>query len=162
VSAIGVLQDDPRALALVRFLLGREAQATLAKDTGEYPLAAGLPPPPGLPAVTAVRTPDIDYSDVGAVLEQTDRALRKVGLLTTPAPASERLAGVSAAEGESAGEEGAASAPLARKAGASTAKAGHRRHATKGKHASKGKASARKKAAPTRHRRKKKPAKPPR
>jgi iron(III) transport system substrate-binding protein len=79
-AGIAVLSDDPRALELVRFLLGEEAQAGLAERTGEYPLARGTPPRQGLPPLDEIRTPRLDYADVAAVLDETGRALRRHGL----------------------------------------------------------------------------------
>ena len=81
VSGIGLLDDDPRALDLVRWLLGADAQRYLATATFEYPLAAGVAPPVPLPPLAGVRTPEIDYSDVGALRDETERALRRASLL---------------------------------------------------------------------------------
>lgn len=82
VSGIGVLKDDPRAIELVRWLLGADAQRALSTSTFEYPLAAGVPPAAGLPPLGEVRTPEIDYSDLSALRDETERALRRASLLT--------------------------------------------------------------------------------
>jgi iron(III) transport system substrate-binding protein len=80
VAGIGVLSDDPRALELVRFLLGEEAQDWFAEQTHEYPLARGTPPAPELPPLSELRTPRLDFADVAAVLGETSRAVRRHGL----------------------------------------------------------------------------------
>lgn len=79
-AGVAVLSDDPRALELVRFLLGEEAQAGLAERTGEYPLARGTAPHQGMPALAEIRVPRLDFADVAAVLDETGRALRRHGL----------------------------------------------------------------------------------
>ena len=79
-SGIGVLSDDPRALALVRFLLGSAAQRRLGGATYEYALTSDAPPSPELPAVAALRTPPVDFADVAAVLPETRAALRRAGM----------------------------------------------------------------------------------
>ena len=53
VSGVGVLRKaatDPDARALVDYLLGTAAQTYFAEQTYEYPLVAGVPTAPGLPA----------------------------------------------------------------------------------------------------------------
>jgi hypothetical protein len=107
VSGIGLLDDDPRALELARWLLGADAQRYLATATFEYPLAAGVAPPVALPPLAGVRTPEIDYSDVGALRDETERALRRASLLSG-------AAAVPAAPADSSDEEVAAAAPKPR------------------------------------------------
>ena len=80
-AGIGVLSDDPRALDLVRFLLGAESQRYMAAATREYPLASDAPPAPGLPPLSSLRTPAVDFADVAAVLRETETAMRRAGLL---------------------------------------------------------------------------------
>jgi iron(III) transport system substrate-binding protein len=79
-AGVGVLSPDPRALELVRFLLSREAQETFARETYEYPLAKGMAAPEGLPPLATLRTPSFDFADVAAVLGETERATRRIGL----------------------------------------------------------------------------------
>jgi iron(III) transport system substrate-binding protein len=81
-AGIGVLSDDPRASELVRFLLGEEAQTWLAEQTREYALALGGSPAPELPPLSALRTPQVDFADVAAVLDETGKAIRRAGLVS--------------------------------------------------------------------------------
>jgi iron(III) transport system substrate-binding protein len=80
-AGVGVLADDPRAFDLVRFLLSREAQQRFADEAYEYPLAKGVPPRGGLPPLSTLRLPAFDFADVAAVLEETDQAIRRAGLV---------------------------------------------------------------------------------
>ena len=80
-AGIGVLSPDPRALDLIRFLLSRESQEHVAEETYEYPLAKGMAPREGLPPLSSLRIPSFDFADVAAVLEDTDQATRRAGLM---------------------------------------------------------------------------------
>ncbi|HXT49579.1 MAG TPA: extracellular solute-binding protein, partial [Thermoanaerobaculia bacterium] len=80
-AGVGVLSKDPRALDLVRFLLSRQAQERFAKETYEYPLAKGMAAQPGLPPLASLRMPAFDFADIAAVLDETDGATRRIGLM---------------------------------------------------------------------------------
>ena len=83
VAGVGVLDVTDRADTaehLVNFLLAEEAQAYFAKETKEYPLAAGVEPDPALPPLRDLATPDIDLSDL-ADLEGTLELLQEAGVL---------------------------------------------------------------------------------
>jgi iron(III) transport system substrate-binding protein len=83
VSGLGVLgtSDNPEgALALATYLLGEEAQTYFAEKTFEYPLLAGVPTAPGLPALDELDSPDIDLSNLSD-LEGTLALLAEVGLV---------------------------------------------------------------------------------
>ena len=80
VAGVALLSDDPDALALVRFLLGDEAQRYFATQTFEYPLVAGVQPPVALQPLEELRTPDIDYARVSEVLPQTLARINESGL----------------------------------------------------------------------------------
>ena len=80
-AGVGILSPDPRALDLVRFLLSRQAQEHVAEETYEYPLAKGVAPREGLPPFASLRIPSFDFADVAAVLEDTDQATRRAGLM---------------------------------------------------------------------------------
>jgi iron(III) transport system substrate-binding protein len=81
-AGAGVLSEDPRALDLVRFLLGDEAQKFFTEQTHEYPLAKGATTPEGLPPLAELRTPAVDFADVAAVLDETAKAVRRAGLVS--------------------------------------------------------------------------------
>lgn len=80
-AGVGVLSNDPRALDLVRFLLSRKSQEHVAEETYEYPLAKGVVAREGLPPFASLRIPSFDFADVAAVLDDTDQATRRVGLM---------------------------------------------------------------------------------
>jgi iron(III) transport system substrate-binding protein len=71
-------QED--AARLVEFLLGVEAQRYFSQETFEYPLADGVQPQPGLPALDLAKLPRIDIDMLGAELEGTVRLIREAGL----------------------------------------------------------------------------------
>ncbi|HVR30832.1 MAG TPA: extracellular solute-binding protein [Thermoanaerobaculia bacterium] len=81
VAGVGVLGDRPEAIELVRFLLSPESQRYFAAETFEYPLLEGAEPAAALPPLAEVRTPEVDFGEVSAVLEETLAAIRKSGLL---------------------------------------------------------------------------------
>ncbi|HUP50138.1 MAG TPA: ABC transporter substrate-binding protein, partial [Thermoanaerobaculia bacterium] len=80
VAGAAWLSDDPDALALIRFLLGEEAQRYFATETFEYPLVAGVAPPVALQPLDELRTPDVDYARVSDVLPQTLAKINESGL----------------------------------------------------------------------------------
>jgi iron(III) transport system substrate-binding protein len=83
VSGAGVLAgaaEDPDARRLVEFLVGPEAQTYFAQETAEYPLAADVPGPRGVPPLDQLDGPDIDLSEL-ASLERTVAMLTDVGLV---------------------------------------------------------------------------------
>jgi iron(III) transport system substrate-binding protein len=85
LSAFAVLKGAPgaearAAEALGRYLLSAGAQGAFARETSEYPLVEGVPPPDGLPPL---HTSDSPVPDLGALddLEGTLTLLRKTGVL---------------------------------------------------------------------------------
>lgn len=83
VAGIGVIdgaEDANAALEFVNYLLSEEAQEYFASNTFEYPLAAGVVVPDGLPALSDVGHPDIDLGDL-ADLQGTLELLAEVGLI---------------------------------------------------------------------------------
>lgn len=80
VGGVGVLSADPAAPELVRWLLGDEAQGHLARKSYEYPLAKGVEPAVDLVPLAELNTPQIDFREVAAVLEETLQAIRDSGL----------------------------------------------------------------------------------
>ena len=83
VAGVGVLKTSANAAAAQRavdFLLGADAQKYFAEETKEYPLVAGVPTAPGLPALDTLNGPDLDLSRLES-LEQTLALLQDVGLV---------------------------------------------------------------------------------
>lgn len=83
VSGAGIRAgaDHPGPAArLVRFLLSREAQEYFARETFEYPLAAGVRPAPGVPPAATLGAHRIDYDALGEGLEATKGLIDRSGL----------------------------------------------------------------------------------
>jgi iron(III) transport system substrate-binding protein len=82
VSGIGVMKKaatDPDARALADYLLGNDGQTYFAQQTFEYPLVAGVPTAPGLPALTSLQVPAIDLNDLDT-LQATVQMIKDAGL----------------------------------------------------------------------------------
>jgi iron(III) transport system substrate-binding protein len=83
-TAVGVLDTvggrRRDAERFVDFLLSGEAQQYFARETLEYPLAAGVEPAPGLPPLASIATPQIDLSQLGGGLQRTRELIRDSGL----------------------------------------------------------------------------------
>ena len=82
VAGTGVLKKaatDPDARALVDYLLGTEGQTYFATQTYEYPLVAGVPTAPGLPALDALAAPRIDLNNLDT-LDATVAMIKESGL----------------------------------------------------------------------------------
>ncbi|HEX2042148.1 MAG TPA: iron ABC transporter substrate-binding protein [Acidimicrobiales bacterium] len=83
VAGVGILKsaEHPGAAArFVNYLLTPTAQRFFAEQTSEYPLVAGVAPPPDAPPLATIQSPAIDLADL-ATLDQTLALLREVGLL---------------------------------------------------------------------------------
>jgi iron(III) transport system substrate-binding protein len=81
LAGAGVLSGNPAAARLIAFLLSDEAQRYFAEETYEFPLVAGVPAAADLPPLDSLATPEIDFSAVSAVLEETLTAINQSGLL---------------------------------------------------------------------------------
>jgi iron(III) transport system substrate-binding protein len=79
-SVLGVSDHHDEAVALVRYLLGEEAQRYFSEQTYEYPLAAGVPPADVLPPIEFVRREGVNLDQLGGGLESTRDMIRDVGL----------------------------------------------------------------------------------
>jgi iron(III) transport system substrate-binding protein len=83
VAGAGILapsDSEAPARRFVEFLLSEAAQRYFAEETYEYPLAAGVSPPAGVPSLEQIQVPDIDLSDLSD-LQGTLELLRDVGVL---------------------------------------------------------------------------------
>ena len=84
VAGVGVLEAAPNpegAQAFAAYLVGRSAQEYFAQETAEYPLAAGVAPGPQMPALSELRPPAVDLSQLDDI-ETTQELLVETGLLT--------------------------------------------------------------------------------
>lgn len=84
VTAAGVLRSSRSpgpAERLVSFLLSRPAQSFFARETFEYPLAAGVRPAVrDLPRLEDIASPKVDLSSLGDELARTRRMIQRAGL----------------------------------------------------------------------------------
>ena len=83
-AGVGIMgnTDSPEAAQeLVDFLLADEAQTFFATETFEFPLIDGVPQPDGVPPLSEIDAPDIDLSDLAAVLDQATRLVAEAGLV---------------------------------------------------------------------------------
>jgi iron(III) transport system substrate-binding protein len=71
---------EDAARDFIKFLLSREAQEYFAKDTKEYPLAAGVKPEASLIPLDSIEQPELDLSDLDD-LKGTVDLLEKTGVL---------------------------------------------------------------------------------
>jgi iron(III) transport system substrate-binding protein len=84
VAGGGILTTTTKrapALRLLDFLLGKDAQRFFARSPGraEYPLAAGVRPRPGLPALAEIEGARINLGSLGRELPRTLELLNEVG-----------------------------------------------------------------------------------
>lgn len=83
VAGVGMLANsgqEAQAEAVVRFLLGEEAQQYFADETFEYPLASGVSPSADLPPLDEYQHPDINLNDLDD-LEGTLTLLTELGMI---------------------------------------------------------------------------------
>jgi iron(III) transport system substrate-binding protein len=83
VAGIGVLANSDQlaeAQAVVRYLLGEEAQTYFAEQTFEYPLASGVSPSADLPPLDEYEVPDVNLNDLDD-LEGTLELLTELGMI---------------------------------------------------------------------------------
>ena len=82
-AGAGVLASSdakPDAERFVRYLLSRPGQIYVADKLYEYPVAAGVSPPDGLPPLDDLQGPSIALEDLGGELRSTLQLLDQVGL----------------------------------------------------------------------------------
>jgi len=79
LDTAGDRQED--GARLVRFLLSRKAQEFYARETLEYPLAAGIEPViEDLPSLSEIESPSLDLSSLGGQLIRTKDLIEQSGL----------------------------------------------------------------------------------
>jgi iron(III) transport system substrate-binding protein len=79
-GVVRTTDSKPDAERFVNFLLSREAQVYFADTLYEYPVAAGVQPPDGLPPLDDLQGPSIRLADLGGQLRSTLQMLDQVGL----------------------------------------------------------------------------------
>ena len=83
VSGVGLLkksQENPNAIAFVKWLMSKETQEWFATNTYEYPLLPAAEAAEGLPAMDSLLGPDIDLAQLSD-LPATLALLQDVGLI---------------------------------------------------------------------------------
>ena len=83
VSGAAVLESSDNKEAaeeFIRFLLSETGQQYLAEHDYEYPVASGATADPALPAISTLRAPDVDLSDLGD-LRGSLAMMREAGIL---------------------------------------------------------------------------------
>ena len=84
VAGAGIVTSTKKrtaALRLINFLLARDAQRLFSRSPGraEYPLAAGVRPRSGLPALSSIEGAKINLGSLGRQLPRTLELLNEVG-----------------------------------------------------------------------------------
>jgi len=83
VAGAGILKSSKHkdaARRLLDYLLGPEAQTHFAKETFEFPLIKGVPPPAGVPPLESLDPPKVNLGSL-ADLNGTLELMRKAGVL---------------------------------------------------------------------------------
>lgn len=85
VAGVGLLKgadtkEADYAQRAADFLLGEQAQTYFAEETKEYPLAAGVAPAEGLPALDSLEAPEINLGELDS-LKETLAMLQEAGLV---------------------------------------------------------------------------------
>ena len=83
-AGVGVLvttDQKEAAERLIEFLLSAESQEYFARETFEYPLAAGITPIEGLPPLESLGSPLLDLSELAAALDLATDLVAAAGLL---------------------------------------------------------------------------------
>jgi iron(III) transport system substrate-binding protein len=81
IAGIAALSENPLAQRLIEFLLSEPSQRYFAEETFEYPLVPGVPPSAALMPLSEVRSPEIDFGEVSAVLAETLNEISRSGLV---------------------------------------------------------------------------------
>lgn len=79
-SGIVALSEGDTPMNFIRYLLTREVQSYLAREAYEIPLVAGMPMPEGLPQLSRISPPEVDFNQL-ADLRPTLALMRDAGVL---------------------------------------------------------------------------------
>ena len=83
-NTVAVLAQAPHpeaARKLVDFILSREVEAEMARsDSAQIPLRAGVPPPPSIPPMEALRVMEVDWQAVGRAIARRHEELKEMFL----------------------------------------------------------------------------------
>jgi iron(III) transport system substrate-binding protein len=79
-GVLGASDTKPDAERFVRYLLSKQGQTYMADELYEYPVAAGVSPPDGLPPLKDLQGPSISLEALGGELRPTLQLLDQVGL----------------------------------------------------------------------------------
>ncbi|TNE93419.1 MAG: ABC transporter substrate-binding protein, partial [Gammaproteobacteria bacterium] len=74
------LSEGDTPMNFIRYLLTREVQSYLAREAYEIPLVAGMPMPEGLPQLSRISPPEVDFNQL-ADLRPTLALMRDAGVL---------------------------------------------------------------------------------
>ncbi len=80
ISVTAVSEKSDQAHQLLDFLLSERAQRFFAKESFEYPLAAGVEPAGGVPPLGTLEVPAYDFDELGGGLRRTLTLIRRSGL----------------------------------------------------------------------------------
>ncbi len=79
-AILDTAKSKPNAEKFLAYLLEKSAQQYFADNTHEYPLIQGVPPEKNLPALSTLKTPNIDLSDLGD-LKGSLELMRQTGII---------------------------------------------------------------------------------
>ncbi|MDA9912875.1 extracellular solute-binding protein [Candidatus Nanopelagicales bacterium] len=85
-TAMGILDSanqTQEAQELVTFLLSDSAQEFFSTETSEYPLAKGVPSPPGVPPLDSLEYDTVDLDSLGGGLAKTLEMIEASGLASS-------------------------------------------------------------------------------
>lgn len=83
-AGVGIIAHSgrrPEALAFVEFLLSEEAQRFFVDETFEYPVITGISAHPDVVPLEALAPPELDLSDLAALLDRATDLVAEAGLL---------------------------------------------------------------------------------
>jgi iron(III) transport system substrate-binding protein len=79
-AILSTSDSKPAAEKFVRYLLSQQGQTYFSKKLYEYPVVAGIAPPPDLPPLDSLEGPNIKLEDLGGKLRSTLQMIDQAGL----------------------------------------------------------------------------------